>query len=162
MVLYDKLEMLLKDIKTRISYWLIVMVMVWLGGSYEKINENSINYIGYSSIYFSGFYIFKTPETKSIDAPDGDFSAERAMETVESIAKVPHPMGSKENIEVRDYLINELKSLGLNSEIQRTFVKNRFEKFDLVKINRLILMRKLVLKVELSSCFMKGCEYSSR
>lgn len=77
---------------------------------------------------FAGFNILSAPEEKSKEAPDNEFSAERAMEIVEVIGREPHPMGSKENIEVRDYIISELKSLEVQPEIQSTYVKNRFEK----------------------------------
>ncbi|PLK25980.1 M20/M25/M40 family metallo-hydrolase [Novosphingobium sp. TH158] len=43
----------------------------------------------------------------------GAFSAGRAMIDVRQIAEKPHPTGTPENAEVRAYLVNRLKSLGL-------------------------------------------------
>lgn len=53
------------------------------------------------------------------DAPAETFSAVRAMEHVEAIARSPRPMGSPEHARVRDYLIGQLARLGLEAEIQR-------------------------------------------
>jgi hypothetical protein len=52
-------------------------------------------------------------------APPSAFSAERAMEHVEAIAREPHPLGSAAEEPVRAYIIDQLKELGLEPEIQR-------------------------------------------
>ncbi|WP_108669095.1 M20/M25/M40 family metallo-hydrolase [Peribacillus acanthi] len=46
------------------------------------------------------------------------FSAERAFSYLEEFAVAPHPLGSTEHDRVRDYLVQELKDLGLSPEIQ--------------------------------------------
>ncbi|WP_151737532.1 M28 family peptidase [Paenibacillus tengchongensis] len=56
------------------------------------------------------------PSPKPVDAPATDFSAERAFKTIEDIAQRPHPTGSAENTRVRQYLIDQLKSMGLTPE----------------------------------------------
>ncbi len=58
------------------------------------------------------------PEVNPKSAPDVEFSAERALEHVEKIAQKPHPTGSPEAYAVRDYLIDQLKALGLSPEVQ--------------------------------------------
>lgn len=60
----------------------------------------------------------KPPEARNIDAPATEFSAERAMAHVERIAQEPHPMGSPANAEVRAYLVDQMKQLGLNPDVQ--------------------------------------------
>lgn len=60
----------------------------------------------------------KPPEARNIDAPATEFSAERAMAHVERIAQEPHPMGSPANAEVRAYLVEQMKQLGLNPDVQ--------------------------------------------
>ena len=52
-------------------------------------------------------------------APPAAFSSARALEHVQTIARVPHVMGSRENAAVRDYLIRELSALGLDPQVQR-------------------------------------------
>ncbi|MGG4340501.1 M28 family peptidase [Paenibacillus lautus] len=60
----------------------------------------------------------KPPQASSIDTPATEFSAERAMTHVEQIAQQPHPMGSPANAEVRAYLVEQMKLLGLNPDVQ--------------------------------------------
>ena len=55
------------------------------------------------------------PET----APPETFSAARAFHHVEAIAASPHARGTPQNIVVRDYLVAELKRLGLSSELRQ-------------------------------------------
>ncbi len=59
--------------------------------------------------------IFSTtpPGPAPRNAPPGDFSAARAMDDVRIIAVRPHPTGSEANAEVREYLVNRLKAMGL-------------------------------------------------
>lgn len=67
---------------------------------------------------------FILPQVKGQNVSKEEFSAERAMHYVEKIAVRPHPIGSKEHDNVRDYLINELKNLGLEPEIQKDLSTN--------------------------------------
>ncbi|NNH74263.1 M20/M25/M40 family metallo-hydrolase [Nocardia uniformis] len=55
---------------------------------------------------------------RTADAPADVFSAERAMRTIEEIAQQPHPPGTPEHARVREYLADELRKLGLQTEIQ--------------------------------------------
>lgn len=49
------------------------------------------------------------------------FSAERAMRHIEAISQEAHPIGTPELASVRDYILGELKTIGLNPSIQNTF-----------------------------------------
>jgi len=69
-----------------------------------------------------GLLPIRTPQMVSSDAPLDQFSAERALEHLNVIAKVPHPTGSVEIFQVRDYLIQELQKLGLEPELQKSNV----------------------------------------
>jgi len=53
------------------------------------------------------------PGPASADATATAFSATRAMADVRVIGRAPHPTGSAEDAQVRDYLISRLKSMGL-------------------------------------------------
>jgi hypothetical protein len=59
------------------------------------------------------------PDPVPASAPPTQFSSERALEHIRVIAKEPHPMGSPENAAVRDYLVKELRAMGLEPEVQR-------------------------------------------
>ncbi|NIM95413.1 MAG: M28 family peptidase [Anaerolineales bacterium] len=48
------------------------------------------------------------------------FSGERAMKHLPVIAHEPHPQGSSAQARVRDYLVEQLSTLGLETEIQRS------------------------------------------
>lgn len=65
------------------------------------------------------FYILQPPEPQSATVPETSFSAERAFKHVEQIAQRPHPMGSAANDSVRKYIVEQLKSLGLDPTIQQ-------------------------------------------
>lgn len=54
------------------------------------------------------------------NAPPDRFSAERAMAHLPVIAREPHPAGSPAQARVRDYLIQQLSAMGLETEVQRT------------------------------------------
>ena len=59
------------------------------------------------------------PVPAPASAPPSEFSSERALEHIGAIARERHPMGSPENAEVRDYLVKELRAMGLEPEVQK-------------------------------------------
>lgn len=74
-----------------------------------------------------GILQIQAPQAVGPDAPLTEFSAARAMEKVKVIAKEPHPVGSPAHAEVRDYLMAELKGLGLHPEIQEIVALDRHD-----------------------------------
>src|SRR5215210_1253367 len=60
------------------------------------------------------------PDPVPASAPPAQFSSGRALEHVRAIAKEPHPMGSPEDAAVRDYLVKELRAMGLEPEVQKS------------------------------------------
>jgi acetylornithine deacetylase/succinyl-diaminopimelate desuccinylase-like protein len=56
-----------------------------------------------------------------------DFSAERAMEHVKIIAREPHPTGSIANARVLDYIVAQLRSQGLKTEVQKSASTNPWD-----------------------------------
>ena len=54
------------------------------------------------------------------EAPADVFSAERAMAHLPVIAKEPHYQGSPAQAQVRDYLVQQLTTLGLEVQVQQT------------------------------------------
>lgn len=73
---------------------------------------------------FLGLYQLNPPNAAPINAPLTEFSSSRAMKHLEVIAQKPHPIGSPENTEVRDYILKELVARGLSPEVQKTTVVN--------------------------------------
>ena len=58
------------------------------------------------------------PQPPGLAAPATEFSAERAMKHVRAVASKPHPAGSQEAVEARDYIMTELAMMGIPAEIQ--------------------------------------------
>ena len=58
------------------------------------------------------------PAPVAASAPATDFSAERALAHVLEIAQRPHPTGSPDNARVREYLLAQLRALGLDPQVQ--------------------------------------------
>jgi hypothetical protein len=77
-------------------------------------------------VLLAGLSIYqqRPPSAAPVDAPATDFSSARALEHIAAIAKQPHPIGSAQHGEVRDYILNELRASGLTPEIQLTISVN--------------------------------------
>jgi hypothetical protein len=57
-----------------------------------------------------------------LSAPTTEFSAERALVPLREIAKAPHYHGTEEHNSVREYLSTALKKIGLETQVQASFV----------------------------------------
>lgn len=60
----------------------------------------------------------RPPPARPVSAPAAEFSADRALAAIDSIAAVPHPSGSPASAAVRAYLVDTLRGLGLEPEVQ--------------------------------------------
>ena len=69
-----------------------------------------------------GFAQFTLPAVVPTVAPATEFSAERAMTDLQAIAKEPHLTGSQALADVRTYLIQRIRAMGLQPEVQTTTV----------------------------------------
>jgi hypothetical protein len=72
------------------------------------------------TVYFS-FYILIPNTISDENTPLEEFSTYRAFKHIEYISKEPHYVGSDYHKIVREYLIRELKDLGLEPEVQTKF-----------------------------------------
>ncbi|GAA3035519.1 M20/M25/M40 family metallo-hydrolase [Streptosporangium longisporum] len=57
------------------------------------------------------------PSASPSDAPARTFSAQRAFSHIERFATRPHPVGTAEHARVRDYLVGELRRMGLQPQV---------------------------------------------
>ena len=71
-------------------------------------------------IILLGFRLSRPPAAVPADAPAEVFSAKRAAAHLPHIASVPNPIGSKANLEVRQYIVDQLIQLGLEPELHLT------------------------------------------
>ncbi len=67
---------------------------------------------------FVAVYALQPPSPAPATAPESDFSALRAFRHTLATAQVPHPGGSPANDAVREYLVKELKAMGVETEVQ--------------------------------------------
>ncbi len=72
------------------------------------------------SVWYT-FYGSMPQQISGVDTPPVEFSTLRALEHVKTIAEKPHFLGSPAHDEAKNYIIAELKKLGLTSEIQEGF-----------------------------------------
>jgi hypothetical protein len=59
------------------------------------------------------------PDPVPTSAPATAFSSARALEHIRVVAKEPHPMRSPANAAVQDYLVRELRAMGLAPQVQQ-------------------------------------------
>ncbi|MBI3463074.1 MAG: M20/M25/M40 family metallo-hydrolase, partial [Planctomycetes bacterium] len=64
-------------------------------------------------------WMLRPPRVVPASAPATEFSAERALAHLQVIAAAPHPIGSPEHGQVRDYLLRELTALGVDPNVQQ-------------------------------------------
>jgi hypothetical protein len=76
-------------------------------------------------IVFSALLQMQSPSPQSEFADSTQFSSSRAMKYIRVIASEPHFVGSPAHARVQTYLLNELRSLGLEPFIQKTTIVNR-------------------------------------
>lgn len=75
-------------------------------------------------VAFLAIYQHRPPRPTPASAPPTEFSSGRAMSHLGVIAQKPHPIGSSEHGAVRDYILKELRAVGLEPEVQKTTVVN--------------------------------------
>ena len=76
-----------------------------------------------------------------INAPDTEFSAQRALVPLQEIAKAPHYHGTKEHTRVGRFIISELEKLGLETQLQEAFILSNNNK-------RLVRPKNIVAKLK--------------
>ncbi len=69
------------------------------------------------TIYFS-FQSLMPQNYADASVSETEFSTKRALTHLKNITKKPHYVGSQEHKIVREYIVNELEKMGLNTEIQ--------------------------------------------
>jgi acetylornithine deacetylase/succinyl-diaminopimelate desuccinylase-like protein len=79
------------------------------------------------SLIAGAYLVRAAPQPRPASIPAVEFSAERAFPHVEQIAAVPHPVGSAANARVRDYLVAELRELGLEPRVLQATTARRNE-----------------------------------
>ncbi|MCB0465590.1 MAG: M28 family peptidase, partial [Aequorivita sp.] len=76
------------------------------------------------ALVFYSFYGLTPHYDGDETAPAIEFSVDRALHPLSEISKKPHYLGSDAHEEVREFLISELRKLGLDPHIQKGFSLN--------------------------------------
>src|SRR2546423_7577229 len=84
--------------------------------------SGSISLIALLFIAALAVYQVKAPDAVSASAPATEFSSARAMNHLQVIAQKPHATGTAEIAEVRTYILQELKAMGLTADVQKATV----------------------------------------
>ncbi|MBU2938227.1 M28 family peptidase [Lacinutrix sp. C3R15] len=69
------------------------------------------------AVYWS-FDALLPSKISTIDAPETSFSSQRALIQLKEIAEKPHFLGNQAHQQVREYIVQELEKLGLETQIQ--------------------------------------------
>ncbi|MEY2578989.1 MAG: hypothetical protein QOI49_1813 [Verrucomicrobiota bacterium] len=81
-------------------------------------------WIGIGLVAFLGIWLQQPPDPAPATAAATAFSAARAMQHVEAIARAPRPIGSANHAAARDYIVRQLRAFGFEPEIQKTTAVN--------------------------------------
>jgi peptidase M28-like protein len=64
----------------------------------------------------------RPPSSAPVETSLSLFSADRALTYLAHISRSPHPVGSPEHDQVRDYIVNTLQEMGVTAEVQKTSI----------------------------------------
>jgi hypothetical protein len=93
------------------------------------------------ALIITGLFHAIPPEPLPVSVSASIFSSARAMSTVRQIEQKPHPIGTSENARVRNYLVAELKALGLETRIQTALGINKSDQDGSVGVVYNVLVR---------------------
>jgi hypothetical protein len=79
-----------------------------------------VSWVGVTLVVFVAIWFQRPPAPVPATAAATEFSAARAIQHVEAIARAPRPIGSANHAAARDYIVQQLRSLGLEPEVQKT------------------------------------------
>lgn len=102
-----------------------------------KKNYTSLNsMVAIIALLFGIFYCMMPQNYDKTEVSLSEFSTKRALEKVKEIAQKPHYVGSQNHEVVAQYLVQELKNLGLETSLQEGFTMT--EKGTLVKSKNIL------------------------
>lgn len=94
-----------------------------MGNDSQVVSANPVRgwaFVVFGALVFTGaltFYLLRPPSPLPVDAPATDFSACRAIQHGYAFAREPHPAGSPANDKVEAYILEAMKSLGIDTEL---------------------------------------------
>ncbi len=92
--------------------------------------------------YIYSLELYSPPQPVGKEASLSAFSAARAFEHVKAMCQKPHSMGTKEHARVKNYIVNETRELGLETEIQTTTSLLEFRRVTAGQVHNIIAVLK--------------------
>lgn len=89
-------------------------------------NAALVTFLFIVAITISALYDIQPPRPLPATAPDSLFSADRAAGYIKEIAREPHPLGSAANVSVRNYIVRELRGIGLDPKLDTALVTGSY------------------------------------
>lgn len=74
-------------------------------------------------LIYASYTALKPSSYSKLDAKKTSFSTERALQHLKVISQKPHPTGTKAHAEVRAYIVEQLKALGIEISLQEGYVQ---------------------------------------
>jgi hypothetical protein len=81
-------------------------------------------------LVLTGLWQLRTPDVRPASVPASEFSAARALEDLRVIAAESRAVGEPGNLAAREYLVEQIRAMGLEPEIQTAPAQVRFEGAD--------------------------------
>jgi Peptidase family M28 len=85
-----------------------------------------VTFVFVVGIAVAALYDLRPPAPVPASAPDSLFSADRAAGYLREIALEPHPLGSPRNLEVRNYIVQQLAAMDLQPRLDTATVTGSF------------------------------------
>jgi hypothetical protein len=89
-----------------------------------KRSQSFISFLLIIGLVYLSFYSLMPQNGTPASISETEFSTERALIFLKEITKAPHYIGTAEHTRVREYIVEQLKGLGLETEIQEGFILN--------------------------------------
>ena len=86
--------------------------------------QSLISFFLVIGLVYLSFYSLMPQSGAPASISETEFSTERALIPLKEITKAPHYIGTVEHTRVREYLVEQLKGLGLETEVQEGFIMN--------------------------------------
>ena len=89
-----------------------------------KRSQSFVSFLLIIGLVYLSFYSLMPQKGTSASISETEFSTERALIPLKEITKAPHYIGTAAHTRVREYIVEQLKGLGLETEIQEGFILN--------------------------------------
>ncbi|MGY8932551.1 MAG: M20/M25/M40 family metallo-hydrolase [Flavobacteriales bacterium] len=89
-----------------------------------KRSQSFISFLLIIGLVYLSFYSLMPQNGTPASISETEFSTERALIPLKEITKAPHYIGTAAHTRVREYIVEQLKGLGLETEIQEGFILN--------------------------------------